>query len=216
MKWFSEKEFVSEKTGKKLKYLAYSPKKNENVPLILYLHGAGSRGDELSSMSPVGPVGELENGRRIPARIVAPQCYGDTWFELFETLIDFAETVSQESGVDKSRIYLTGVSMGAYAAWQLAMTKPDMFAALVPVCGGGMYWNAERLKNMPVWTFHGALDDDVYPDESIKMVYRINKSGGNAKITVFEKADHNAWDPAYALDEMWSWMFLQVNDLRRA
>lgn len=212
MKWFSEKEFVSEKTGKKLKYLAYSPKKNENVPLILYLHGAGSRGDELSSMSPVGPVGELENGRRIPARIVAPQCYGDTWFELFETLIDFAETVSQESGVDKSRIYLTGVSMGAYAAWQLAMTKPDMFAALVPVCGGGMYWNAERLKNMPVWTFHGALDDDVYPDESIKMVYRINKSGGNAKITVFEKADHNAWDPAYALDDMWDWMFEQSKE----
>ena len=212
MKWFSEKEFVSEKTGKKLKYLAYSPKKNENVPLILYLHGAGSRGDELSSMSPVGPVGELENGRRIPARIVAPQCYGDTWFELFETLIDFAETVSKESGVDKSRIYLTGVSMGAYAAWQLAMTKPDMFAALVPVCGGGMYWNAERLKNMPVWTFHGALDDDVYPDESIKMVYRINKSGGKAKITVFEKADHNAWDPAYALDDMWDWMFEQSKE----
>ena len=69
---------------------------------------------------------------------------------------------------------------------------------------------------MPVWAFHGALDDVVYPEESIKMVYRINKSGGNAKITVFEKADHNAWDPAYALDEMWSWMFLQVNDLRRA
>ena len=148
--------------------------------------------------------------------MVAPQCCGDTWFELFETLMDFAESMANESGVDKSRIYLTGVSMGAYAAWQLAMTKPDMFAALVPVCGGGMYWNAERLKNMPVWACHGALDDVVYPEESIKMVYRINKSGGNAKITVFEKADHNAWDPTYALDEMWSWMFLQVNDLRRA
>ena len=216
MNLFSEKKFISAKTGKGLKYLYYSPNTDGNLPLIIYLHGAGSRGTELSQLSHAGPIGELEKGRNIPARMVAPQCCGDTWFELFETLIDFAENTANESGVDKSRIYLTGVSMGAYAAWQLAMTKPDMFAALVPVCGGGMYWNAERLKNMPVWAFHGALDDVVYPEESIKMVYRINKSGGNAKITVFEKADHNAWDPAYALDEMWSWMFLQVNDLRRA
>lgn len=215
MNLFSEKKFISSRTGRELKYLCYSPNTDGNLPLIIYLHGAGSRGTELSQLSHAGPIGELERGRNIPARMVAPQCCGDTWFELFETLMDFAESMANESGVDKSRIYLTGVSMGAYAAWQLAMTKPDMFAALVPVCGGGMYWNGERLKNMPIWAFHGALDDDVYPEESIKMVYRINKSGGNAKITVFEKADHNAWDPAYALDEMWDWMFLQVNDLRR-
>ena len=211
MNLFSEKKFISSRTGRELKYLCYSPNTDGNLPLIIYLHGAGSRGTELSQVSHAGPIGELEKGRNIPARMVAPQCCGDTWFELFETLIDFAESMANESGVDKSRIYLTGVSMGAYAAWQLAMTKPDMFAALVPVCGGGMYWNGERLKNMPIWAFHGALDD-VYPEESIKMVYRINKNGGNAKITVFEKADHNAWDPAYALDEMWDWMFRQKRE----
>ena len=209
MNLFSERKFISAKTGKGLKYLYYSPNTDGNLPLIIYLHGAGSRGTELSQLSHAGPIGELEKGRNIPARMVAPQCCGDTWFELFETLIDFAENMANESGVDKSRIYLTGVSMGAYAAWQLAMTKPDMFAALVPVCGGGMYWNAERLKNMPVWAFHGALDDVVLPEESIKMVRGINKSGGNAKITVFEKADHNAWDSAFALDEMWKWMLSQ-------
>ena len=209
MNLFSERKFISAKTGKGLKYLYYSPNTDGNLPLIIYLHGAGSRGTELSQLSHIGPIGELEKGRNIPARMVAPQCCGDTWFELFETLIDFAENMANESGVDKSRIYLTGVSMGAYAAWQLAMTKPDMFAALVPVCGGGMYWNAERLKNMPVWAFHGALDDVVLPEESIKMVRGINKSGGNAKITVFEKADHNAWDSAFALDEMWKWMLSQ-------
>ena len=215
MNLFSERKFISAKTGKGLKYLCYSPNTDESVPLIIYLHGASSRGTELSQLSHAGPIGELEKGRNVPARMVAPQCCGDTWFELFETLIDFAENTANESGVDKSRIYLTGVSMGAYAAWQLAMTKPDMFAALVPICGGGMYWNAERLKNMPVWAFHGALDDYVYPEESIKMVYRINKSGGNAKITVFEKADHNAWDPAYALDEMWNWMFRQKREQKK-
>ncbi len=209
MKLFTEKKFLSEKTGKKLNYLSYTPKKAKNVPLIIYLHGAGSRGDELSSMSQVGPIGELENGRCIPAKIVAPQCYGDTWFELFETLIDFAETVTNENGIKKNRIYLTGVSMGAYAAWQLAMTKPELFAALVPVCGGGMYWNAARLKNIPIWAFHGALDNVVYPEESLKMVSAINKNGGNAKLTVFPHNDHNSWDSAFSLDEMWEWLFEQ-------
>ena len=135
MNLFSERKFISAKTGKGLKYLYYSPNTDGNLPLIIYLHGAGSRGTGLSQLSHAGPIGELEKGRNIPARMVAPQCCGDTWFELFETLIDFAENTANESGVDKSRIYLTGVSMGAYAAWQLAMTKPDMFAALVPVCG---------------------------------------------------------------------------------
>lgn len=209
MNLFSERKFISAKTGKGLKYLYYSPNTDGNLPLIIYLHGAGSRGAELSQMSHTGPIGELEKGRKIPAKIAAPQCCGDTWFELFETLMDFAENMANESGVDKSRIYLTGVSMGAYAAWQLAMTKPDMFAALVPVCGGGMYWNAARLKNMPVWAFHGALDEVVFPEESVKMVRAINKNGGNAKITMFEKADHNAWDPAFSLDEMWEWMLSQ-------
>ena len=160
-------------------------------------------------MSHAGPIGELEKGRKIPARIVAPQCCGDTWFELFETLIDFAENMANESGVDKSRIYLTGVSMGAYAAWQLAMTKPDMFAALVPVCGGGMYWNAARLKNIPIRAFHGALDTTVLPEESVHMVAAVNNSGGKAELTVYPDMAHNSWERAFADDEMWKWMLSQ-------
>lgn len=207
---FVEKSFVSAKTQQELKYLSYTPKGTGPMPLIIYLHGAGSRGSSLSAMAEVGPIGELNRGRKIPAQIVAPQCSRDTWFELFETLIDFAEAAAKQSGVDPKRVYLAGVSMGAYAAWQLAMTRPNLFAALVPVCGGGMYWNAARLKTMPIWAFHGALDATVLPEESLKMVRAVNQNGGNAKITVFEKADHNAWDPAFALDKMWQWLFLQT------
>ena len=79
--------------------------------------------------------------------------------------------------------------MGAYAAWQLAMTKPDMFAALVPVCGGGMYWNAARLKNIPIRAFHGALDTTVLPEESVHMVAAVNNSGGKAELTVYPDID---------------------------
>ena len=73
-----------------------------------------------------------------------------------------------------------------------------------------MYWNAARLKNMPVWAFHGALDSTVLPEESIKMIRQINKNGGHAKITIFEKADHNSWDQAFAMDELWEWIFSQT------
>lgn len=212
MDLFKEKVFLSEKTGKSLKYLYYSPECEENVPLIIHLHGAGSRGTELSQMAHTGPIGELEKGRNIPARIVSPQCWGNTWFELFETLIDFTETAVNADGVDKSRVYLTGLSMGAYAAWQLAMTRPLLFAALVAVCGGGMYWNAARLKNMPVWAFHGALDSTVLPEESIKMIRQINKNGGHAKITIFKNADHNSWDQAFTMDELWEWLMKQKKE----
>ncbi len=200
--------FTSKKTGRKLEYLSFSPKK-EKLPLIIHLHGAGGRGDSIAAMGHVGPIAEIENGRDIPAHFVAPHCYGNTWFELFETLVDFARTQAAREDVDKNRIYLSGVSMGGYAAWQLAMTCPEIFAALVPVCGGGMYWNAARLKDMPIWAFHGALDETVLPEESIKMVKAVNKAGGNARITICEHTKHNSWDDAYPCDAMWAWLFEQ-------
>lgn len=95
--------------------------------------------------------------------------------------------------------------MGVYTSWQLAMTMNDVFAAIIPVCGGGMYWNAERLKNIGVWAFHGALDDIVYPEESVKMVAAINRCGGNAKITILPDVTHNAWNVAYTMPEIYDW-----------
>ncbi len=191
-----------------LKYYYYN-RNDTQTPLLVYLHGAGSRGDELTQMSRVGPIGELDKGRDIPAVIVAPQCHADTWFDLFAVLSEFIEAAIREENIDKDRVYLCGVSMGAYASWQMAMSHPDWFAALVAVCGGGMYWNAGRLKNVPVWAFHGALDNTVLPEESIKMVKAVNNCGGNAKITIYPAVSHDAWVHAYADDSMWKWLFQQ-------
>lgn len=94
--------------------------------------------------------------------------------------------------MDQSRVYIIGVSMGAYATWQMCMSHPDWFSAAVPICGGGMYWDAQRLRNLPVWAFHGALDTVVLPSESKKMVDAVNQKGGNAKLTIFEKDGHNS------------------------
>lgn len=212
MKNFEEKSFCSPRTGQTLRYLCRRSGLAGRQPLLIYLHGAGSRGSELSQMQPVGPIRELEKGREIPAKVLAPQCRGDTWFELFETLIDFVFAAAEAEDVDPNRVYLTGSSMGAYAAWALAMTCPERFAALAAVCGGGMYWNAARLKNLPIWAFHGALDEVVYPEESLKMVGAVNRCGGQARLTVFPHADHNAWDPAFSSDELWAWLFEQTKE----
>jgi predicted peptidase len=209
---FSFEEFVSANTGKKLHFLFRQPKSSVKLPLILYLHGAGSRGDNLEKMATAGPIGEVENGRDVHAIIAAPQCRDDTWFESFETLIDFAEEMLKKEEIDKSRVYLCGVSMGAYAAWQLAMTKPQWFAALVAVCGGGMYWNAERLRNIPVWAFHGELDTTVLPGESEKMVEAVNACGGKANLTLYQGVAHDSWIRAFSDDEMWNWLFMQKKE----
>lgn len=208
---FSEKRFSSQRhSGEYLNYLEYIPETDgKAMPLLVYIHGAGSRGNELSQMADVGPIKELKNGRSVDAVVVAPQCHAETWFDLFSVLAEFIEAFKNREDVDKSRVYITGVSMGAYATWQMCISHPDWFAAAVPVCGGGMYWNAVRLKDLPVWAFHGALDDVVFPEESIKMVTAINRNGGNAKLTVFPHDDHNSWDDAFSSDELWKWLFEQ-------
>ena len=177
--------------------------------MLIYIHGAGSRGDTLSKMAEVGPIKELNSGRNIDAIVIAPQCHGDTWFDLFSVLTEFIDDYKNRENVDESRVYIAGVSMGAYATWQMCLSHPDWFAAAVPVCGGGMYWNAARLKNLPIWAFHGALDNVVFAEESIKMVSAINRNGGNAKLTIFPHDDHNSWDNAFSNNELWQWLFEQ-------
>jgi len=108
--------------------------------------------------------------------------------------------------VDEDRIYLIGASMGGYATWQLAMSMPEYFAAIAPICGGGIYAFAERLVNTPIWAFHGAKDDVVFVEESERMVNAVNKAGGCAKLTIYPENSHNAWSDTYANKEVFEWM----------
>jgi predicted peptidase len=178
----------------------------KKYPLLVHIHGAGGRGNNLDLLKKAGPLYEIENGRKLPFVVIAPQCYTDTWFEIFEKLLEFIENMINSDYVDKTRVYLSGVSMGGYTAWQAAMSRPEWFAAMVPVCGGGMYWNASRLKNIPVWAFHGALDNVVYVTESINMVNAVNKAGGSAKLTIYPDVGHNSWEKAFATDELYLWL----------
>lgn len=180
----------------------------KKYPLIIFLHGAGSRGRNISLLSE-NPFFSETSAHHLQAVVVAPQCYRHSWFALFQELQDFALHYSRQTFVEQDRVYLMGSSMGGYGTWELAMTLPNLFAAIIPICGGGLYAFAERLKGVPVWAFHGTEDKTVFPQESISMVNAINKKGGNAKLTLCEGVGHCSWLVAYRDKAVFDWLFAQ-------
>ncbi len=197
------------KKHRDLSYIMKTPNaytETEKYPAIIFMHGAGTRGNDIDKLK-TNPFFNLSMPYTENCITFAPLCNADTWFDIFEQVLDFCTFVSEHKSSDKSRIYLIGASMGAYAAWQIAMSKPELFAAIVPICGGGMYWNAVRLKNIPVWAFHGENDTYVSASESIKMVERINAVGGNAKLTIYENTGHDAWSATYKNEAVFKWLF---------
>lgn len=196
----------------KLQYVIKTPCKSDGKsPTIIFLHGAGTRGTDIAVLekNPFFSSGSRISDSDSPFMCFAPLCSKDSWFDVFEQLQAFVKMVASHPMVDTRCLYLVGTSMGGYGAWQLAMTMPEYFAAIVPICGGGMRWNVKRLINVPVWAFHGKDDRTVPPIESVFMVDRLNEVGGNAKLTLVENTDHNCWDYAYAQEELFKWLLRQ-------
>ena len=190
-------------------YLIKKPEnfdENKKYPVILLLHGAGSRGKETTGLEKNPFFLITEKHEKFPFIVYAPLCSENTWFDMFETLERFVNKIVGEKYTDERRIYGMGASMGGYGTWQLGMSLPDTFAAIVPICGGGMYWNAERLKNTPVWAFHGAKDPAVKCEESIKMTDAVKRHGGDARLTVYPENEHDAWSDTYKNYEVFEWL----------
>lgn len=196
-----------------MQYLVRYPEgysERKKYPVILFLHGAGSRGTNIDVLRKNDFFTVTEYLEEKDFVCVAPMCHEETWFDLFQTLKEFADAVSQEPFCKSGCFYAVGHSMGAYGVWQLAMSMPWLFAAIIPICGGGMYWNAARLKNVAVWAFHGENDTVVKPEESMKMVDAVNAHGGEARLTVFEGVGHNSWCDVYGDAEVFAWLFSHV------
>ena len=173
-------------------------------PSILFLHGAGTRGrmDILSHHALLKGASPLLRD----FGLVMPLLCGNTWLDVFEHLMRLAACAAEAVDGDPDRLVLMGNSMGGFGTWQLGVTCPECFAALVPMCGGGQDWNADRLSQTPVWAFHGALDDTVDPFYSRKMVESVNASGGQAKLTIYPDLAHNCWSRTFASDELFRWL----------
>jgi len=193
------------------KYLLFLPEdygqEEKDWPLMLFLHGAGERGSDLQKVKVHGPPKIVEKQEDFPFIVVSPQCpEGDWWDEKLDVLTNLLDDIVARYDVDTDRIYLTGLSMGGYGTWALASKYPERFAAIVPICGGGKRFMAYRLKDMPVWAFHGAKDSVVPLEESEEMVEAINDRGGNAKLTVYPDAGHDSWTKSYDNQELYDWL----------
>ncbi|MBQ4270029.1 MAG: prolyl oligopeptidase family serine peptidase [Clostridia bacterium] len=189
-------------------FVEYSPqKKTGKMPMIVQLHGAGERGygkDDLAAVDVHG-FSEYIKDREVPCLFIMPQCAPETfWTAKIESLLDFIEQLKATYDIDEDRIYLTGISMGGYGTWTAAMAQPKTFAAIAPVCGAGMYWNAPAIT-MPVWVFHGVLDGAVKVENSDDIVAKLQELGREVRYTRLENVYHNAWDYAYN-EELLTWL----------
>ncbi len=203
----------------RLNYLLFLPQEYEaqpqtKWPLILFLHGAGERGNDLELIKKHGIAKIVEQRQDFPFIAVSPQCPPDRWWwQELDALTGLLNEIIRTLAVDTSRIYLTGLSMGGYGTWYLAAAQPDRFAAIAPICGGGLSYDGfpERvsvLKHVPVWAFHGAKDPMVPLEESVKMVEALRASGGDVRFTVYPEAEHDSWTQTYDNPELYAW-FLQ-------
>jgi len=192
------------------KYLLFLPegygKKQRRWPMILFLHGAGERGNDLKKVKEHGLPKIVEKQKDFPFIVVSPQCSrGDWWAHRVDVLINLLDDIVSHYNVDRGRIYLTGLSMGGYGTWDLARKYPERFAAVAPICGGGSADVAHNLVNVPVWAFHGAKDNVVSLKVSQEMVDAVNKAGGNAKLTVYPDVGHDSWTKTYDNKELYDW-----------
>jgi len=180
----------------------------EKWPLLLFLHGAGERGDNLDLVKLHGPPMQIAQGKKFPCIVVSPQCPKDGWWEpvLLSALLN---DIEKKYKVDQDRIYITGLSMGGYGTWALAAHTPDRFAAAIPICGGGVPYRTRFLTKMPLWVFHGAKDTAVKLGESQRMVDGLKQHGGNVKFTVYPEAGHNSWTQTYDNPDVYKWLFEQ-------
>ena len=193
------------------KYLLFLPEgygqQQKRWPLMLFLHGAGERGDDLEKVETHGPPKIVQTRKDFPFIVVSPQCpENDWWTKKTEVLINLLDEIIARYDVDTERVYLTGLSMGGYGSWALAADYPDRFAAVVPICGGGNRTMSLMLKDVPIWAFHGAKDSVVPVEESKEIVDAINRRGGNAKLTIYPEANHDSWTQTYNNQELYDWL----------
>jgi predicted peptidase len=205
----AEKHFETDVTIRvQYDYLLFLPegygKSRKRWPLMLFLHGAGESGTNLSKIKKLGPPKIVDAKPDFPFILVAPQSRGNGWNpDALDALLD---DVIRDYRVDKDRVYLTGPSMGGTGTWTLASEHPEKFAAIAPISSGGETGDVNKLLRMPIWAFHGAKDPTVKVSRIEATVAAFRAAGSNIKLTIYPDAVHDAWTQAYDDPELYRWL----------
>ena len=184
----------------------YGATDGKKFPLIIVLHGSGECGNDLSKVANQGLPKIAAQRGDFPFILVAPQLPSFKEWWSVESLDALLDHMLATYDVDPDRVYLTGLSLGAYGVWDWSVHRPHAFAAIAPIAGEGNDDWAGELKDVPVWAFHGGKDQAVSLAEEQRMVNAVNKHGGNAKLTIYPDAGHNAWDRAYNDPALFDWL----------
>lgn len=202
--------------------------KDKKVPLVLFLHGAGERGEDNTKPLIHGIANFLDYQKKNnrPAILLIPQCPSNMrWVEVhwgdqahtmpeepsipMRAVLKLLEQTMKELPVDAQRVYVTGISMGGFGTWDMIQRVPGLFAAAIPVCGGGDPAHAAKLKELPIWAFHGAVDAVVKPERSRDMIHAIQQAGGNPIYTEYPGVAHVSWTQTYNNRAVLDWLFTQ-------
>ena len=232
---FQKKLYLNQ--GDTLPYrIMYPPDFNETgkYPLLLFLHGAGERGNDNEKQLVHGAsfFADPSNRKDYPAIVVFPQCPENDWWARVEDsvdpdgkriftfsskgspnpamrlVLDLLDELVNTSYIDADRVYLGGLSMGGMGTFDLLTLRPKTFAAAFPICGGGNPRNARKISRVTsFWIFHGAEDDVVDPEYSKVMAEALKKRNGKVKLTIYPGTSHNSWDKAFSEPELLSWVF---------
>jgi predicted peptidase len=241
---FAQKKFdpgkvMEKRTFKKdkssLQYRLFIPEgykdSKESYPLVVFLHGAGERGDDNTAQLVHGVADFVnpDSQKKRPCFVIAPQCPNDeVWVwglipklekkskkpavEAGDLVPLLVEVLCKEYRIDKKRIYLTGLSMGGFGTWELMCRNPNLFAAGVPICGGGHTSQADRIAKIPIWCFHGEKDGIVPVKDSRAMIDAVKKAGGKPKYTEYKGVDHDSWTQTYRDVKVHEWLFEQKKE----
>lgn len=229
-----KKEIFKGKESGSLNYRILYPldfDKTKKYPLVLFLHGAGERGDDNESQLIHGGKLFLDSIEKYPAIVVFPQCPSESsWANITVTegdgdsrnftfltnteateplslVMELLEDLLARDYIAASRLYLSGLSMGGFGTFELMWRIPEKIACSLPICGGGAADKAIEMKDIPTWIFHGTADRIVHPRYSLSMVRAIQNTGGRAKISLYPEVNHNSWDRAFGEPEYLNWMF---------
>ena len=214
-------------SGEVLLYRKAAPKPTSTpAPLVMFLHGAGERGNdnEAQLIHGVGPVLDWFSRKGQPVHLLAPQCEkGRQWVEtpwnlpahifnpvpskMMRLVLQLLEKTIRDENVDPARVYVAGLSMGGYGTWDAICRRPDIFAAAMPICGGGDPHQAATIRDIPILVVHGDADSVVPTLRSHDMVDALHRLNAPVRYIEYPGCNHNSWSPAFNDDTLLEWLF---------